>query len=163
MTKTSQLQIRVSPEEKAAIKRLAAAAGQTVSRYVLARVIPGTQDELGRIVGELQSKGGQHRAALADLDRLLDQVPAQDFTLGLSSPDLLELPPTVLNYVAAMVEQAAHQRGLDAPSWVGQVPPLERPHFMWSLQSLRPHQIRVTPLAFKRRNLFLDPAAGPRV
>ena len=163
MSKTSQLQIRVTLEEKAILKRLAEGAGQSVSRYVLTQVLPSAQLEFDHIVRELRTTGGDHRAALGDLGRLLRDVPGRELTLALSSPDLMELPATLLNYVTAMVEEAAHARNVDPPSWVAEVPPLERPHFMWQLQSLRPHQIRVTPVPFKRRNMFFDPSGGHRV
>lgn len=163
MLKSSQLQIRVSPEQKATIKRLADAAGQTLSQYVLAQVIPPTHAAFARVLADLTTPGGGHAAALTELGRLLAEAPAADFARDFASPEVFGLPATLQNYVAAMVERTAHERGLAPPGWVLQVPPLERPHFMWSLQSLRPHQIRVTPVAFKRRNLFFDPAGGPRV
>lgn len=40
-TKTTQLQIRVSPAEKAAIQACARRAGMDVSAYVLSRALPG--------------------------------------------------------------------------------------------------------------------------
>ena len=38
--KTAQLQIRVTPEEKRTIQRLAKQAGQDISSWVLSRVLP---------------------------------------------------------------------------------------------------------------------------
>ena len=68
-------------------------------------------------------------------------------------------PPLLNNYVAATVEGVARQKRLPSPSWVRQIKPLDQPHFAWELQSLRPHLMRITPLTFKRRNVFVD-AAG---
>ena len=64
-TKTSQLQIRVSPEEKSALKRLAASAGQSVSSYVLSRVLPSAELEFTGIYSRLSRTGVNHRATLA--------------------------------------------------------------------------------------------------
>ena len=58
-TKTSQLQIRVTPEQKEALKRLAADAGISVSKYVLACALPSGQLEFARHIQALRNH--QHR------------------------------------------------------------------------------------------------------
>ena len=161
--RTAQLQIRVTPEEKVALKRLARAAGQGVSRYVLSQVLPSTQLEFDRLVRSLELEGADSAATLSDLRGLFLDLSPREFSQTVSDPELGMIPPILLNYVAAMVEQAAHTKGVDPPAWVHEVAVLERPHFVWGLRSLRPHQIRVTPVPFKRRNLFMDPAVGMRV
>ncbi len=77
--------------------------------------------------------------------------------------DLRGLSPYLRNYVAAMVELAAHQRGVAPPVWVRQVPPLEEPHFATSLPGLRLTLLRASPVPFKRRNIFIDSSLGDRV
>ncbi len=67
------------------------------------------------------------------------------------------------NYVAAMVEQAAHMKRVRPPAWTARVEPLETPWFATSLESLRLHLLRASPVPFKRRNLFVDSAVGARV
>ena len=161
--RTAQLQIRVTPEEKVALKRLARAAGQSVSRYVLSQVLPSIQLEFGRLVRSLEAEGADSGAALSDLHSLLSDLSPREFSNAVSDLDLGTLSAILLNYVTAMVEQAAHTKGVDPPAWVQGVASLERPHFVWGLRSLRPHQMRVTPVPFKRRNLFMDPAVGMRV
>jgi hypothetical protein len=46
---------------------------------------------------------------------------------------------------------------------VREVAPLEEPHFGAPLQSLRLHLLAASPVAFKRRNIFVDAAVGDRV
>ena len=67
------------------------------------------------------------------------------------------------NYLAAMVEQAAAQRGVEPPAWVRDVPPLETPYFASGLRTLRQYLMAVSPVPFKRRNLFIDATIGDRV
>jgi len=62
-----------------------------------------------------------------------------------------------------MVEQATCRKGVRPPSWVNDVPPLESPLFASDLESLRAHLLRVSPIPFRRRNLFVDAAVGDRV
>jgi len=160
-TRSSQLQIRVTPEEKAALKRLAGAAGESVSSYVLHRVLPSAQLDFARILEELGEVGTDHRATLSELERTLERLPGAELAATVPAPDPAMVSPVLQNYVAALVEAAANQKGVQAPDWVRGVRPLDRPHFAWTLRSLRPHQVRSSPVPFKRRNLFFDPAGGP--
>jgi len=159
--RSSQLQIRVTPGEKAALKRLASAAGESVSTYVLSRVLPSEDRIIAGLYGALAEAGADRRATLAELARVLEGMSPADVGERVPEPEPGTLGPVVLNSIAALVESAAHRQGVDPPGWASRVPPLPRPHFGWALRSLRPHQLRVTPVAFKRRNLFFDPAIGP--
>jgi uncharacterized protein (DUF1778 family) len=162
--KSAQLQIRVTRAEKAMLKRLARAAGQDVSAYVLARALPDSRLRFGEIVRALRDDA-RYRFALAELNDLLAALsPAQlgDAVAG-APPELWALPSHRQNYVAAMVEQASYQRGLPAPSWVREIAPLEDPWFATSLRRLRLHLLRSAPVPFKRRNLFVDAGVGDRV
>jgi uncharacterized protein (DUF1778 family) len=159
--KTSQLQIRVSPEQKAALKRLAARAGVSVSEYVLTRVLPTGKIELDRRVEELRSAAVRHEA-LDDLLAFLEDLPADRLEQVGPPAALDDLPAVVRNQVAAAVEHAAARSGVEAPRWVREIEPPDRPHFAWELRSLRPHLMRVTPAAFKRRNVFVTNVRPPR-
>jgi Antitoxin ParD len=162
LVKTSQLQIRVTPQQKEALRRLAHLAGQSVSSYVLAQALPPAHEDFSAAVRDLTRAGDDSRAAARTLWTLLCDTPADDLdTLAAHQPQA-GASPVATNLVAALFEQAAYDKGVElSNSWTRDIPPLERPHFTWALQSLRPHQIRVTPTAFKRRNLFFDPASGP--
>jgi hypothetical protein len=157
--RTSQLQIRVSLEQKAALKRLAAAAGQNVSQYVLARSLPRSQDAIARGLDELR-RGGDSRSGLAAVASALAGLGPEDLETSLASWSAVGMTPLTQNRLAALVEDLSSTRGIDPPLWVEAVPPLQRPHFRWSLDSLRSYQLRSTPAAYKRRNLF-DSHATP--
>jgi hypothetical protein len=161
-SKTQQLQIRVSPRQKTALKRQAAAAGRDVSSYVLSRLVPPEQDRFTEILRALESDP-DHRFALADLNDFLQACAPIAFSDAVARAGPGRLSPFLRNYVAAMVEQAAEQKGIAPPEWVEEVAPLETPWFATSLTSLRLHLLRSAPVPFKRRNLFVDSSVGARV
>jgi len=160
--KTQQLQIRVSPEQKLAIRRQAERAGQDLSTYVLARVLSVGRSRFAEILQGVDD-AGEGRFWLAELNDLLTELAPVELGGALEAADLGDLSPDRQNYVAAMVEHAAHQKGVDPPAWTLDVEPLEEPHFAVPLVSLRPHLLGASPLAFKRRNLFVDSSIGDRV
>ena len=165
--KTGQLQIRVTPRQKTALKRKAAAAGLDVSSYVLARVLPSTDGRITAILNTLID-GVSVSFALAELNDILSACVPMAFADTVSStvfaPHKIDhLSPLLQNYVAAMVEQAAHQKKIDPPEWVQCIMPLRAPHFATPLLGLRHHLIAASPVPFKRRNLFVDSGVGDRV
>jgi len=161
-TKTQQLQIRVTPEQKAALKRQARAAGRDVSSYVLSRLVSTEPDRFAAILRTL-ADDTDHRYSLAELSDFLHACPSTAFRDAVVSAELGGLSPYLQNYVAAMVEQAASQKHVAPPTWCGDVAPLEAPHFVESLKSLRLHLLQSAPVPFKRRNIFADAGVGARV
>jgi len=161
-SKLSQLQIRVSEAEKAAIRSAAARAGLDMSTYVLSRVlsIPGRQFE--EAVQAL-SGPGQVSFALADINSLLSTFTAAELRDAVAASPEVELPPFLANYVSAMVEAACAKRGTPVPAWTRRVPPLDEPAFGSTLGSLRLHLLTHSPAPFRRRNIFIDSSLGDRV
>jgi|SRR6185312_16916817 len=162
--RTGQLQIRVSPAQKHRLRQLAAAAGQDMSTYVLAAVLPGEADEFSALVTQL------HRAddasyALAAIHDLLHRLTPAEFTRATAAADVARLSPFKANYLAAMVEHSAAAKRVAPPAWTAGVPVLATPYFAAALASLplRLHLLRASPAAFKRRNLFVDAVVGSRV
>lgn len=153
-SKTSQLQVRVSPGQKASLKRLAEAAGLSVSAYVLSVVLPPTQLEFSERARALRG-ARNHANALSDLMLFLSGLSVEEFPEAVDGADLDDLPLLLQNYAAATVEQEAARKGLKTPRWAAAVPQVDRPHFSSDLRSLRPYLMRVTPPAFKRRNVFV--------
>jgi uncharacterized protein (DUF1778 family) len=152
--KTSQLQIRVTPDQKDSLKRLAAEAGLSVSEYVLATVLPSAGLEFESRIENLKGTGLSPKA-LSDLMLYLSDLSVTGFAAATAGPDLSGLSLLFRNYLAAAVEQEAGRKGVDPPAWTHTVDPLPEPAFAWRLPSLQPHLMRVTPLAFKRRNVFV--------
>ena len=161
-TKAQQLQVRVTAGQKAMLKRQARRAGLDVSAYVLARALPASESKVATLVTGL---GGpdDHRFALAELNDVLSGLAPEPFVDAVNRLDLRGLSPFLQNYVAAMVEHASSQKAVAPPSWVRQVEPLDTPYFAVSFTSLRPYLLRSAPVAFKRRNLFVDATIGDRV
>jgi len=161
-TRSQQLQVRVTPEEKATLKRLARAAGLDVSSYVLARALPDARLRFETILAQL-GDAPDARYVLAALNDFLTSISASELEEAAATADVTELSPFLANYVAAMVEQAAHLKGVAVPSWTAGVEPLVEPWFAAPLESLRLHLLRSSPVPFRRRNLFIDAALGARV
>jgi hypothetical protein len=104
--KSQQLQIRVTPLQKSALRRHARAAGLDVSAYVLSRLLPPDEERFAEILRALRVDGDE-RFALAELnDFLASRVPTQ-LAAAVARATLGGLSPFLQNYVAAMVEQAA--------------------------------------------------------
>ena len=163
--KSEQLQIRVSPAEKARIQRAAARAGLDMSQFVLARALDGA---VARLTDALTAVGsGDSRFALAELNSLLADMTAGELTDAVTGVLPNGLPANYsqqdANYVAAMIETACAQHGVPVPRWALEVPPLVEPWFGSSLQSLRLYLLTNAPAAFRRRNIFIDASIGARV
>ncbi len=161
-TRSAHLQVRVTAAEKESLKRLARSAGQDLSGYVLARALPLYRLRFEEILRSLGQED-DHRFALAELNDFLTALAPVEFPQAVEHADVAPLTPFVKNYVAAMVEQAAHLKGVPPPSWVRRVTPLEVPRFATALRSLRLHLLGASPVPFKRRNIFVDASVGARV
>lgn len=113
---------------------------------------------------QLLREDDQRGFVLAELNDLLASLTSGELSNAVEHADLTGLTPYLRNYVAAMVELAAHQRDVPPPAWVREVEPLEmEPHFATPLASLRLHLLRTAPVPFKRRNIFIDSSLGDRV
>jgi uncharacterized protein (DUF1778 family) len=160
--KSEQLQIRVTARQKAAVKRRAEAAGLDVSAYVLSRVLPESAVRFGEILDGLR-RDAERRFALADLHDFLAALAPIEYPGAVAAADLRGLAPVWRNYIAAMVEQAAEQKKVPPAAWAREIEPLDEPHFTTPLRGLRLHLLRAAPVAFKRRNIFVDAGVGSRV
>lgn len=160
--RSAQLQIRVTPAQKATLKRRARQAGLDVSRYVLARALPDPRAGFQTILEQLRREADR-RFALAELNDFLTALPRSDFHDAVDEADLSGLAPLVQNYVAAMVEHAGSLKRIPPPPWAAAIEPLDEPYFAVAFPRLRPHLLRAAPVAFKRRNLFVDASVGDRV
>jgi hypothetical protein len=136
--------------------------GQDMSAHVLSRALPDSRMRFARLLEALRS-GDQPRFALAELNDLLSSLTSSELGSAVEHADLARLTPYLKNYVAAMVEFAAHRRDIPPPTWVRDIEPLAEPRFATPLASLRLHLLRTAPVPFKRRNIFIDSSIGDRV
>jgi hypothetical protein len=162
MAKSHQLQIRVSAGQKAALRRQARRAGLDMSTYVLARVLPASAVKVAELIGAL-ADADPPRFPLAELNDVLNGLAASAYPEAVEGVDVGRLSPYLQNYVAAMVEHAALQKGVSPPKWAREIEPLEAPAFAVPFPRLRTYLLRASPVAFKRRNLFVDATVGDRV
>ena len=160
--RSSQLQIRVTAAEKAAIQAAARRAGLDMSAYVLGRVLPGHATKWQAHLGEI-ADSGESRLALAQLSAWLAKLAAGELAAAVAAPPSTALSDFHANYIAAMVEHLCAANGVGAPHWTRGIEPLARPVFGTQLASLRLHLLAHSPAPFRRRNLFVDTAAGGQV
>ncbi|MEO7455738.1 MAG: hypothetical protein ABIY52_05705 [Gemmatimonadaceae bacterium] len=161
-SKSLQLQIRVTRAQKESLRRRARAAGLDVSAYVLSRALPPADVRFAAILGSIQKTDGG-RAAFAELSDFLSALTPAEFSDAVREASLVRFPPLLQNMVAAMVELAAAQRSVAPPEWTADVEPLATPWFATPMASLRLYLLQASPVAFKRRNLFVDASVGDRV
>ena len=161
-TKTAQLQIRVSPAQKAAIGRAARASGLDMSSYVLGQLLPPAAEYFASLV-RAATDDDAGRFVLAEMNSFLAGLAAGELAAAVASATPDSLSPSRANYVAAMVEYACGRAGIPPPAWTRAIPPLTRPEFGSSLGNLRLHLLRSAPPPFRRRNLFIDASVGDRV
>lgn len=161
--KDQQLQIRVTAGQKAAIQRAAAKAGLDVSRWVLRRLLPPHAQRFQELMNELAANPAERRYVLAELNDFCAGLSARELPVAVGDPPAADLDAYLANYVAAMVETAAHRKGVAAPAWTAQIAPLDEPVFGTELASLRLHLLLASPPAFRRRKIFIDSTVGDRV
>ena len=160
--KSLQLQIRVSPQEKTVIVRYARKAKMGISEWVLSKALPMPQQAFQEMLGELKNNTDP-KYVLAAIHDLLNAAAADEFELMAAQPPQVFLPSYLANYIAAMVECAAVQKGRKAPLWTREISPLEQPVFGSDLESLKLHLLTHSPPPFRRRNIFIDSTIGERV
>jgi hypothetical protein len=161
-SKLTQLQIRVSAQEKAAIRSAARRAGVDMSAYVLSRVLSVPASEFEQAVSSLRGSEAPS-FGLAEINSFLSRLTAGELRDAVASLPALHLPPFIANYLAAMVESACEKRRIPVPAWARAIAPLDEPAFGSALASLRLYLLMHSPAPFRRRNIFIDSSLGDRI
>ena len=156
-----QLQIRVTEAEKEAIRAAAARAGMGMSEWVLARALPEPAARLESLAN--RADVDDSHGVWAEIIDLIQERTSVDFKTAVGDVDPARLTPFTANYLAALVEATAARLGQIPPRWTAAVAPLPAPWFGTDLRRLREHLLLHAPVAFRRRNLFIDAAVGDRV
>jgi hypothetical protein len=159
--KTTQLQIRVSKREKAAIQGAAKRAGWDMSSYVLSRVLSAPAARFRELIEAAAAPAPSF--ALAELNSLLSKLGGGELREAVAAGPAVALTPYIANYVAAMVEYACGRRAMAPPPWTRSIVPLTEPIFASSLKTLRLHLLIHSPPPFRRRNIFIDASLGARI
>ncbi|MCA9400826.1 MAG: hypothetical protein KC713_04310 [Candidatus Omnitrophica bacterium] len=160
--KTSQLQIRVSPQEKKAILQKAKKANLGISEWVLSKALPPAQQAFVELLKQLRH-ASDPKYVLADIHDFLSKASADEFDLMVKDPLPPGLSDYLANYVTAMIEYTADQKGRTPPSWTREVTSLEAPVFGSDLKSLRLYLLTHSLPPFRRRNIFIDSSVGHRI
>jgi uncharacterized protein (DUF1778 family) len=160
--KTEQLQVRVSPSQKLAIKKQAAKAQMSMSEWILNKVFPSSQTSFKSLLEDLAASD-KPGYVFAELLELIDRMNADEYEQAVSEPPGVQLDPYWQSYLAATVEHAAAVKHAKAPSWTRDVAPLDEPAFGSSLESLKLHLLVNSPPAFIQRDIFIDSSVGKRV
>lgn len=160
--KTAQLQVRVSPAQKAEIERSARRAGLGISAFVLAKVLPDRPGRWRELIRDIHRTDGA-KIAFAALSGWLAGLGAGQLREAIDAPPPASLSARNANIVAAMVEHVCAAQSVPPPAWTREIEPLSRPEFGSALSSLRLHLLASSPAAFRRRNLFVDTAVGGQV
>lgn len=161
-SKTTFMQIRVTPKQKTAIRALAKRAGTDMSTYILEKTLPAQHLRWSQLLAALAASSAP-QFAVADIHDFLAGLSARDFSDAVAALPPRSLEPYWANYVAAMAECTAHQRGVAPPQWTKAIAPLTHPAFGTDLLSLRPLLLRTAPPPFRNRNIFIDATVGARV
>jgi hypothetical protein len=115
-------------------------------------------EQFQRLAGQV--RGDDRAYILAEINDLLTHASGSQIEC-LGEPSISD--PYLANYVAAMIEQAAHLKSVRPPQWTSGVAPLAQPAFITPLMVLRAHLLLESPVPFRRRNIFIDSTIGDRV
>lgn len=163
VSKTQQLQIRISAQDKTLIRARAANAGMDVSKWVLQQVLPPAEREFQALCRALAARPDARSFTFAEFQDWLNRLTGSEFVRAVRHAPEVQLPPFEANYLAATVEHAAAIKGVHPPRWTVAVEALDAPWFASSLKSLRLYLLTHSPPPFRRRNLFIDSSVGQRV
>ena len=160
--KNQQIQLRISAREKGMIMQAALRAGMTMSEWILETVLPAKQQRYQTLIRKIAT-AKEHSYVFAELNDLLNVSSAKELESILATPFVAKLDSYQQNYLAAMLEVAAHKRSVKVPLWLSEIPGLDDPVFGTKLNSLRMYLLLRAPAPFRRRNIFIDATIGDRV
>ncbi len=160
--KDTFLQIRLTSEQKESIRDAAANANTDMSSWILSKVVNSQSKKFLMIVEKLASDK-KLSYVYAELHDFLINCNSTSFSLAVQAFPNLNLSSFQSNYIAAMVEQRAQQLGEKIPNWCTEITRLDAPYFGTSLKSLNFYLLLNSPIAFRRRNIFIDSSIGDRI
>ncbi len=161
-TKTEQLQIRVTAGQKRTLRRLARHAGQGLSAWILSQVLPPEGERFQVLASRVAAPEGRGYA-LAELADWLRSLRAGAFRRAVARAPEAALDPVSSNYLAAAIERASAERDVPPPRWTGTVGVPREPLFGSELASVRLYLLTRSPVALRRRNVFVDASFDQRV
>ncbi len=157
----TKAQIRVTADQKRRLKRRARDAGMDMSSWILDRVLPPENERFQALARALAEPKGRE-FALAELADFLRPLRGGAFARATSEPPRAPIDPVTLNHLAGASELASAKRAVAPPPWTARVPVPAHPVFGTTLNSARLYLLTHTPVAFRRRNVFVDSSIDER-
>jgi uncharacterized protein (DUF1778 family) len=163
--KTTQVQIRLSFEQKESIRLAAERAGLDMSQWILSKIFSQPKARLLDILTQLKSvqHNKERSYVLNDFNAFLSSLDAQSLHDACGEDHKIKLDDLMANYVAAMIERAYFVKNLPSPKWLAEFDGVAEPFFASSIQAVRMHLLISSPPSFRRRNLFVDSSIGDLV
>lgn len=161
-SKTSQLQIRISPQEKELVIKAAKREGFDVSTWVLKKLLNANQEFFFGLVKKLSSEKDP-RYLLSELNNFINNLSPKESELVFKTKPEGKLSAYLSNYLAAMIEHAAIKKNFSIPKWTQEIKALKVAHFETTLETLRLYLLINSPVSFRKRGIFLDSTIGDQV
>lgn len=163
--KSSHLQIRLTVAQKEAIRKASAAAGLEMTEWILKKIFPGPKVKFLLLLNALKlvENKPDRRFVLNDLNAFLSGLDAHLLTEVVMDDPGLSFGALMENYVAAMVEEACVRQGCHPPQWSSECRGVKEPYFATAMSSLRLYLLCNAPVAFRKRNIFVDSTVGDLV
>ncbi|PCI64572.1 MAG: hypothetical protein COB38_12570 [Gammaproteobacteria bacterium] len=162
LAKDEFLQIRLSSKQKESIRNAAKMANADMSSWILSKVLNSQSDDFLKVIEKLVSSQ-QQSYIYAEIHDLLMKCDHNIFGETVKLPPTAQLNSFQLNYITAMVEHRAMQLSEKTPNWCSEINSLKKPHFGSNLKCLKLYLLLNSPLAFRKRNIFIDSTVGQRV
>lgn len=161
MVKDTHIQIRLSSTQKKVVEKNAKTQGLSISQYLLNLIEKDSSfdKKLTIIINEIL-KNGLDPYLLSEFSILVLDLSNNDLLKLVEKPFSSNCNGLSLNYLLATLETELKRRNLELPEWFGNIKSLKEPWFGTNLKSLRGFLLLNSPLAFRRRNIFIDSLIG---
>ena len=123
-----------------------------LSQWVLEKLLPPGEKRFQLLLKNLKF-GKNESFILAEIHDLLAKSSSAEFEQMVAQPPGVRLSEYWENYIAAMVEYTAHQKGVPCPAWTKEIPPLGTPVFGSRLGGLRLHLLTHSPPPFRNTSI----------
>lgn len=161
--KDTYLQIRLSKHEKELIVKAAGANGVNISKWIMQRIMIDKRSQFQSICLKMSKDITNKSFYLSDLNDYLTNLSANEFLIALDTRPNVKLSISDWNIIVAMIDYAAYKKRAKSPDWLNDVEPLQHPLFATELTTVRQYLLITSPIAFRRRNIFVDTSIGGMV
>jgi hypothetical protein len=164
-SKDSHIQIRINKKQKAILQAAAARDAKELSSWILDRLTPKYVEKWYELCQGLRGKRNINAAShlFAEIHDLLASLNRDELSHLAGFAPQRPIASESYAYLSAMIEYAVSTKKAKMPEWINEAPPLRVPFFGSPLLSLRLHLLTHSPVAYRKRNIFIDAPIGGRV